>query len=1597
MFLRIALVLPSLLALLPLSSAQSSTQKWSRLRMEVPWATNLATPVRAKAKTDILHLTIGLPLQDPIGLQHFVDAVSDPRSSDYRQFMTPEVVGQRFGLDPTNISKVTHYLASQGMTLKLVAKNRLTILADATVEQAEKAFNTSIVEYMVVDPISKTSARRYAFTSPPSIPPALKPFVKVVGGLENFLRPKPLSPLTFDQLRTLYNDAPLYQASFRGEGRTVAISNWDGYRLSNIALQYNKFSLPTPSGGIGSNVKVVSIDGQDGNTSTAQGEGDIDIQCVLGVAPLCNLVIYDNANQSDLLGVLTKEVNDNLADIISESYGWPTVGNNAYFEQVHTLHLSMSAQGITYLCASGDTGVAGIQTYPYPDEDPDVLVVGGTSVFTDNSGNRVSESVWNNSTGAAGGGYSQTSETFNALPTYQRGSGVPNNLPFRLSPDISLDADPETGYEIFIGDSLSLGWGGTSCASPTAAGSFALVEQQLIAKGALTANADGNRRLGRVNDLIYSFNGDSTVFFDVTTGNNGTLLNNIPSDATVGWDTASGWGAPNFNGFVNKVLNVPVPSSLILKPSTVIGGTSSVATLTLNQPAPAGGISISLRSSSVSASVPATVTIATGSNTATFNVRTVGLTNAESVTIKASAAGGSATAILTINPIAIISLAISQSPVVGGNQAQGTITLNGPAPAGGFDISLTSSDSAATVPLSVAVAGGSTTDTFTINTVGVSSQTTSTISGSDGTNTATGNLTIYPANLTSLSISPTSVAGGSTAIGTVTLSGNAPPTGLQISLSSGNSVAQVPANLTVPSGSSSATFSITTSPAQSYTPVIITASQGTTNVKAQITVGPIGLSSITLSPSTVIGGNSSVGTATISGPAPNGGLTINLTSSNPSAVVPGAVIIPAGALSATFQTTTTGVSVSVVATITGTQSTNTQSAQLTISPASLVSNNVIPSMVIGGSNALGTVTLSGTAGPGGTVVGLGSSSNNAIVATSVTVLSGQNSATYQISTLPVGSSTNSTLTATLGAVSQTATLAITPAAISSLVLNPNAVVGGLSSTGTVSLAGNAPSGGIVVHLSSNSAVVTSPQTVTISAGSSSANFVINTSPVLNDSAVTISATQGGTTLNAALTVQVPLLLNLMLNPNSVVGGNQTTGTITLARPATSEGAVVTLGSDSPCAITVASVSVPAGAMSATFEVQTVGVAATTGANISANIAGTIRSAPLSILPSTLGSLTVNPSTIVGGTSTTGTIQLSGTAPSIGTIVNLASNSLKAIVPSSVKIAAGSSTASFTIITKPTSKSDTLRIFAKNGDVAKTASLTLSPASLLGITTSSVSFVGGSSAVVMGTISLDGPAPNSGASVSLRSSNTSEIRVPALVRIMSGASSASFAITHSVVLSPQTVTVTANYNGTSVSISLTENPFQIENIFLTPTSVIGGTPSEGLVSLNAVVGHGSIVRVKFTSTSTAAIPPAIVQVQAGKATSKFIVVTKAVGAKTIAEITCTEGSSSSQADLTILPPSLKGFTVTPTTVKGSGNAIVTGNVTLSSPAPISGLTISLSNPNSNAVQLPTTVVIPGGKTSATFRISHSAVSSNQSVTLFASLNGVSLASTLNVTP
>ena len=155
------------------------------------------------------------------------------------------------------------------------------------------------------------------------------------------------------------------------------------------------------------------------------------------------------------------------------------------------------------------------------------------------------------------------------------------------------------------------------------------------------------------------------------------------------------------------------------------------------------------------------------------------------------------------------------------------------------------------------------------------------------------------------------------------------------------------------------------------------------------------------------------------------------------------------------------------------------------------------------------------------------------------------------------------------------------------------------STGTVTLNGLAPSGGQAITLSSDSSLATVQSPVWVNEGSSTKTFTINTNAVTNTMNANITATLNGTQTAVLAIAPSYGVASVTVNPGTVLGGANSTGTVTMAAPAPPGGTVVSLSSSNSAAATVPSnIIVTAGSLTATFTVTTNAV--TANANVTIN-------------------------------------------------------------------------------------------------------------------------------------------------------------------------------------------------------------------------------------------------------------------------------------------------------------------------------------------------------------------------------------------------------------
>jgi hypothetical protein len=541
--------------------------------------------------------------------------------------------------------------------------------------------------------------------------------------------------------------------------------------------------------------------------------------------------------------------------------------------------------------------------------------------------------------------------------------------------------------------------------------------------------------------------------------------------------------------------------------------------------------------------------------------------------------------------------------------------------------------------------------------------------------------------LLSVTLNPATVTGGAISTGTVKLSAAAPPAGAVVTLkSSKTSAATVPASVTVAAGTKTATFEITTKAVTLGTVATITATYDGIPREAGLVVNTL-LGSLTLNPSVLAGGSGSIGTVTLTTAAPAGGTVVTLTSANTNAAtVPASVTVAAGATSATFAVSTKAVTAVTPVNITATCSDASRIVTLVVNPpAGLAGVTVNPAVVTGAAGSTGTVTLGQAAPAGGAVVTLASNNiNAATVPASVTVPANATTATFAITTKAVTAVTAVTITATYGGVAKTATLTVNPsAALTGVTVNPAVVTGAAGSTGRVTLGQAAPAGGAVVTLTSNNInAATVPASVTVPANATTATFAIATKAVAAVTAVTIRATYSGVNKTAALTVNPAgpaALAGVTMNPATMIFGSISTGTVTLTAPAPAGGAVVALASSEWALFVLpASVTVPAGATSAQFQVATQVAKATTV--ITASYNGVNKTANLASVYPTATALTCTPNPVIGGNTTVCTVTLNGIMPRAVTVA--VSTDQPFIAPASgyLTVPAGAGSAAFSLTT-----------------------------------------------------------------------------------------------------------------------------------------------------------------------------------------------------------------------------------------------------------------------------------------------------------------------------
>ena len=468
----------------------------------------------------------------------------------------------------------------------------------------------------------------------------------------------------------------------------------------------------------------------------------------------------------------------------------------------------------------------------------------------------------------------------------------------------------------------------------------------------------------------------------------------------------------------------------------------------------------------------------------------------------------------------------------------------------------------------------------------------------------TGTLPLPPDALSALSVSPTSVVGGSSSTGTVNLTSAAPAGGIVVTLSSTN--ATVPGSVTVAGGSTTATFTVTTPVVTSTISAVITASYNGVNETATLTE-TAQAQSATFWPTTTV--------PSVPDSGPDNAVELGVQfSCSQAGTITGLQFYKAATDTGTHTGhlwSSAGVSLASV-TFTGETASGWQQANFatpvvitagttyTISYHTSVGHYSDTNEFF--SDELSVPPLTAPVNAGVYAYGSGSSYPNRV---------------YKASNYWVQPIVN------------TGTLPLPPDALSALSVSPTSVVGGSSSTGTVNLTSAAPAGGIVVTLSSTNATV--PGSVTVAGGSTTATFTVTTPVVTSTISAVITASYNGVNETATLTETVVPVIAVAISPQSVTlaeGGTQTfmatvTGTASTAvkwsatggtinssgsyiAPTTAGTYTVTATSNANTAVSAsATVTVTAPVITVTISPMTASLAAGSTQQFTATVTGTV--------------------------------------------------------------------------------------------------------------------------------------------------------------------------------------------------------------------------------------------------------------------------------------------------------------------------------------------------------------------------------------------------------
>jgi hypothetical protein len=543
------------------------------LKGHVPSVVRHLAPSGRVPATNTVHLAIGLPFHDAAGLDQFLAQAYDPASPNFRHFLTPDELTRRFGPTEQEYEAVKNFARTNGLTITAQHGSRLLLDVHGPAGAVERAFHVTLRTYH-----HPFEARDFvAPDTEPSVDASLP--IADVSGLESFSRPYPKvrrsrapspdsgSAPDGSYLGSDFRNAYVPGTSLDGTGQSVGLVQFEGFYANDIA------TYASLAGGGRANIAIVpvTLDQFSGTPDSTDVNGiaevSLDIEMAMSMAPGLTQIVVFEGNQAPGLfipdDVLDAMAASNTIKNLSSSWSWsggPSTTTDNIFKK-------MAAQGQSYFNASGDSD-AFLPGYAdnsanttTPGTGPYVTDVGGTTLSTTGpGGSYVGERVWNwgydVNAGAYVGSSGGVSYSYPA-PAWQQGvNSFLNNggsITGRNIPDVALTGD---GVYVVYDNNNSTSAGGTSCAAPLWAGFMALVNQE--------AAAISKPSVGFINPAVYELANEtiySSVFHDITVGDNTSASSPNAFYAVPGYDLCTGVGTPGGTDLINALVN---PDSLVV-------------------------------------------------------------------------------------------------------------------------------------------------------------------------------------------------------------------------------------------------------------------------------------------------------------------------------------------------------------------------------------------------------------------------------------------------------------------------------------------------------------------------------------------------------------------------------------------------------------------------------------------------------------------------------------------------------------------------------------------------------------------------------------------------------------------------------------------------------------------------------------------------------------------------------------------------------------------------------------------------------------------------------------------------------------------------